>query len=383
MNIAYFTDIRSIHGHSWISHFASAHRTILICEKDPAGKNLYENDSRITVYPVLPKTYPLRNFAERNAAVREVKKILRDCKTDIAHSMYALPYAFWPWHARFPRHIATTRGSDVLVHFRNNREKAKTWKEKLIHAALDRRMIRSLDAAQCITCTSTQQEQVIRTMVRNHAKIHLVRTGVDTRNFLAHCKGTQPAGPPVLLSNRAMTPLYNIHLLVEAFALLKKSGRFPGMRMIVLNYQSDPAYFERVKKTVADEKLENEIEFREKQNPQELAALYDQCHAVLMAPEQDGSPVSGVETLLARKPLLLPPLDYDKQVFGPGAVWHFRDYSAASIAESISEILAKDKNELEQKTKPGFDAAMLHADRDSQLAKVEELYRHMMKNPRA
>lgn len=378
MKIAYFTDIRSIHGYSWISHFAGRHGTILVCEKDAPQDTLYQADRRIAVYPVLPKTYPLRNFAERISAVREIKNILRDRKTDIAHSMYALPYAFWPWHAGFPRHIATTRGSDVLVHFRHNREKARTWKEKFIHAALDKRMIRALDAAQLITCTSEQQAAVVRSMVHDPSRIHLVRTGVATGEFLSHCQGIRPPGPPVILSNRAMTPLYNIHLLVEAFALLKDSGRFPGIRMILLSYHADAAYLARVKSTVDALGLREDVRFMDKLNSRALAALYDECHLVWMAPQQDGTPVSGVETLLARKALVLPPLDYDTEIFGKGAVKKFEAFSAPAIARAAAELLGMPEQSLQAALQTGFDAAMQHADRDTQLAKVEQLYGQLM-----
>lgn len=381
MNIAYFTDILSLHGFYWIRHFAAKHNVILICEQEPGFAEWYANKPRIKVYTILPTLYPLRNISQRKKAVADIRALLDQHQIDIVHSMYAMPYAYWGWHLRHPRHIVTTRGSDMLVDYKTRRAQATSLRAKITHTLLDRQTEKALNHARFITSTSEKQISVIKTFVRDHEKISCIRTGTDAESFLRFLDAAPAAKPgeTLIFSNRALHPHYNIHLLIEAIGLLRKKRPAENIRLLTTEFGADPAYAEKVRALIQQLDLQNAIDIVPMASREQLAAFYKRSKIAVMAPFTDGTPVSGIEAMLARTPLLLPRIDYDQLFFSADKCWSFESFTAESIAAAIETILDTPENDRQAKTDRAFEAAFRHADTAKEMHKVELLYERMLK----
>ena len=151
MRIAYIANADSIHCHKWITYFAQNNDVILICFEDQQNLDLYKTFSNITIYSILPKSYPLRKLWLRSRILKQLKDILKKHSIQIVHSMYAVPNAFWAYHLNFKNHIITTRGSDMLVDYSKTFQTPKNLNEKITYYFLKRLIKNSCNAAKYIT----------------------------------------------------------------------------------------------------------------------------------------------------------------------------------------------------------------------------------------
>jgi len=300
---------------------------------------------------------------------------------DIIHSMYAHPYAYWGWHLRFPRHIVTTRGSDVLVDYRKRREQARSLRQKGAYYLLDRLTEKALRHARFITCTSQRQYEVVEEITGDPSKISLVRTGVDAAAFLAQLAAApqEPARDTIIFSNRALNALYNIHLIAEAFALLKKRLPQLPLKLLTVDYNTNAQYKKELEQTIQRLALDDSFIIAPAADPRTLASYYKNAAIVVMAPSSDGTPVSGIEAMLAQKPLLCPPLRYDRELFSESTCKTFASYSAERIAEALEKLLLLPENEKRNMTAAAHAAALQHADFPREMEKIEALYQAIMR----
>jgi glycosyltransferase involved in cell wall biosynthesis len=102
----------------------------------------------------------------------------------------------------------------------------------------------------------------------------------------------------------------------------------------------------------------------------EIIQTYKSAQLVVMTPMSDGAPVSALETMAAGSPLILPPLDYDQDLFGKG-VHFFKKFEASELADTMFRIL----NNIEKiDTNTAQKIALAKADRRTEMQKLAYIY---------
>lgn len=373
MRIAYMAASTCVHGHKWISHFAKHHDVILLCEEDSGDPVLYARSPEVKVLPILPRAYPVRRVLEKRRALSRIRAAIAEHRTEVIHSMYAMPYSLWAHDIGFRNHIVTTRGSDVLVDYKELRQ-PRGLGARVTAYFLRRALERTLRTACYVTSTSTTQQDAIRHLVAA-SRLLLVRTGVDVAGFLSVYGGLS-AGPKVghlILSIRGMLPKYNIDLILDAFAVFRqRSGIYA--RLVTINYPPGQPYLSLIREKIAASPFRDAITILEAQSREGLLQLYRDADLVVMFPRSDGTPVSGVETMLAQKPLLVGPLAYDTELFNPGTVWATKSFAVSELADSMAELLRSSRDTVRTKTDRAFNLAQEHADLQKEVLKIERLY---------
>lgn len=378
MQIAYFASPVSSHDCKWINHLSKNKKVIVICAKEGTSFPLLNND--IEVFDVLPDTYPLLNFFKRYQIIRKIKKILKKEKIEIVHSMYAMPNAIWAYHSKIPFHIVTTRGSDILVDYKLRLNKSESLRAKITNSSLKRLLKNSFETATFITSTSKQQKDVITEFIDDHQKLKIVRTGVYSEDYIKYNFGSCLDKTEInILCPRGMNPLYNIDLIIRSFKILVDNNPQSAFTLTLINYLTQKEYLSEIESLIQELGLKNFVTILPNQTHEGLLSVYNKADIVIMVPKSDGTPVSGIEAMLAKRPLILSPLKYDEDIFNLDTIWKIEAFTEESIYKTIEEVLDYPKGNLTKKLDAAFKIALKYADTTNEMMKIEDLYNTILK----
>lgn len=380
MNIAYIADRFSNHNIKWINSFVDQNNVIIICEESLAGNTKAPEISNVKVYPVLPKVYPLTNIWKRYKIIRKIKKILRENNTEILHSMYVVPYSIWGYHSKFKRHIVTTRGSDVLVDYSNTYSNPNGLRNKYIGFFMKKIFDRAIKGAMYVTSTSYGQQKIIANITKETGKLKLVRTGTYVQKFMKiGAKIQRNDSSTIIFSNRAMRPLYNISIIIDTFISLKNQNKVDNLKLLLCNYNTDKEYFGKIQNQIEKSNYKQDITVLNDIDMERLIQAYKNADIVVMIPSSDGLPVSGVEAMVLKKPLIVGNVAYDDDMYNDNTVWSLPEITPAALEEKINEILLLSEYDIKLKTEQAFNNAVELADTEKEMKKIEELYKDMLK----
>jgi glycosyltransferase involved in cell wall biosynthesis len=375
--ILYIADPNMIHDLKWISFFSAQSNDYQVfmlvrkCHADLLGQANFakiEAKYQLKILGII-NDFSIRHFCKTMRQARQIRQYLSDNKIDIFHVMYAEPNSLWA-NIRLPAHILpilTTRGTDVLQTIPDFFEK-KTIIARL--AAFFYR--RAFGRFAHITGTSTRQLQAVaRLAPSTKANLLLVRTGIDVAALDAPPAATPPlnSNKKIIFFPRAMRPLYNHELALQACALLSPDLQAKYQLVFVNRDNPDTAYVAKIAAALEDQKMD--FSFLPQLPPAQLFSLYRQAAAVVMCPLSDGTPVSALEAMAVSAPLILSPLAYDADLFAPDAVCILPDWQPQSLANAISNILLGTANIDSQKA---ARLARQLANRDTEMKKLANLY---------
>ena len=99
--------------------------------------------------------------------------------------------------------------------------------------------------------------------------------------------------PPTIVSDRALEPLYNVDVIIRAFARLRE--RLPDARLIVAHDGSERSRLE----ALARELGPGAVSFVGRLTPPELAETLSKAHVYVSVPSSDSFALSTVEAMAA------------------------------------------------------------------------------------
>jgi glycosyltransferase involved in cell wall biosynthesis len=311
INIAYIANPTSIHDCKWINHFNKKHNIIIICSE--FFKDSFYLDQGIKVYRILPE-FPHKNIIKRNRILSTLNKIVENESIDIVHTMYAFPNAFWVNLIQFKNHIITTRGSDVLVDYKNLFKPHSSIKEQLTNKYFIKQFHDSFNNAKYITSTSISQQEIIRNFLIDHKKLKLIRTGIDISDFIEIVeKAKRNEIEAVIFSPRSMMPIYNIDIIIKAFNQVLK--KHPKMKLVLINDVPNEIYASEILHLINKLGLVENCIVTNKLTKKEMVEWYMNSKVVVSIPRTDGSPNSVLEAMLARRSIIMGDYNYDSHLF--------------------------------------------------------------------
>jgi glycosyltransferase involved in cell wall biosynthesis len=208
---------------------------------------------------------------------------------------------------------------------------------------------RILERADALLVKSEGLLSAMTTLADVGDKAHVVRWGIDPRDFFP-----DPAGAAawrrklqlrddalVVLSPRLLRPLYNIHMIVEAFADVARS--VPGAVLLIAEYGADAEYRRDLQERIASLNLGQRVRFLGAVPQPDMRGLYSAAAAVVMVPTSDGLPQSLFEALASGAPVLLGHLPAYAEIVDEGQSALFVELNASSIAKGLGRLLRDDR----------------------------------------
>ncbi len=375
MNILYFANPNSVHDAKWINHFAIENEVIVISHTTKNETSSLLN--KIEVLDFLPSIFPYKNPFQQVHILKKLKKIIKDKKIDIIHTMYVYPNAFWAYKLKFNRHIITTRGSDILVDY-NQKFCFPKLRERFAFFAYKRLFENALNHAIYITSTSEKQQKVIQTFIKNSSKLQLIRTGVDIDFLKKLMPMPNKKSSITLFSIRGIKEIYNIDLIINAFELILKAVQNVEVKLKLASFPCDQRYLDKIKSQITELGLQKKCEILPFLNRENMALQLANADIIISVPKSDGTPVSLLEAMIAKKPIIMNDLEYDQDLFNNDTIWQIQKANAIKIKEEVLSLLQISQQEIEQKTSLAQSNVERYADLKKSLIKVKALYDRML-----
>jgi glycosyltransferase involved in cell wall biosynthesis len=326
---------------------------------------------RCTLLPrPLLRRLPRRLFAHTADYLIGLPRLVRRWRPDVIHVHYVSQLAALALvPVRGVPLVLTVMGADVL-----EEQVPRPLMQDLAVRALFRR-------AAAVTAKSEFLAQRCRQLGTPPGRVHLVPWGVPLQLFRprsqveARSRLALPAKTPILLSSRALDPLYNHLELLEAFAALGEED-FPRGRPLLLFSRNaqDPDYARRVEERARQ--LGVATRFLDPLEQEGMPYLYASADACVSIPASDGLPQTMLEALACGRPVVSLDLEaYSELPFEGDAlvrVAHAKGRpQVAALAQGLRAVLTEGE-------RPGLAAARewiaAHADFRRSVETVRGLY---------
>jgi len=331
MRLCFVGNPGSIHTQRWVGHFAQmGHETHLInLGPQPAHKFDWQGPQHHNLPP--PPRIPvpgLRGIVMLDARRRALRGLLQQIQPDILHAHSVADPGWFAALSGFHPFVLTAWGSDVLLGLRRGPR---------LHRWLTRYALRHADL---LTADARSVLDAAQPHLRLGAQVELIRFGVDTRTFSPGFDTTWQVrlslgSGPVLLSIRQCHPLYNIDVILRAFAHVREE--FPAARLLIklVSQTSADPYLAELRALADQLALSDAVVYVPQISYAELPDLYRAADIVLSVPSSDGLPVSVLEAMACGAPVIASDLPALRELTDEGAdlsLVPMRDVDALSRA---------------------------------------------------
>jgi glycosyltransferase involved in cell wall biosynthesis len=377
MNILFVADPNSIHDLKWMSFFSTRYSCFLIARHEhklPSDSDVscFFRETGIRFLGTIPDIR-ISSIFELLPATFWLIKLIRAQRIRLIHIMYAEPNALWALFFRLCglKIIITTRGSDIL------RTIPYFFKErKLRHVHTRFLYRRAFRHADLVTCTSSSQAKAIRELLCRNARIQIIRTGA----LVSSIEATSPqySHPDLrfkgyILFPRLMQPVYNHEFALAAIAELSTRARSCFKFVFVDRDGDNHRYIHGIGKLISS--IDAKIIWLNRLDSAGLWSLIKGAALVVMTNKSDGTPVTAIEAMICRTPLILPPLDYDEDLFGDG-ILKFKEWKSAALSSLIEMFIdgeiSVDLLSLEERAKR-------FGDTEVEMSRLDAVYRELLK----
>lgn len=347
MNILFLAHPGSIHDIKWMSYASSLPENKCICISRDADKvflgkgefaELQQKDIHFAGY--LPDFSIMRPWQTLSGYL-ELKRIIKKHQIDVFHILYAEPNALWVWGKRvldIPV-IITTRGSDILITIQN------TFQSNSIINRIVKKIYRSaFKNADYITCTSKAQINNVKTLTGRKICIELLRTGLDLETIASSQENMIPEsvdGKKYIFFPRNMRPVYNHQFALEAIKKLPVSIKEEFFFVFLNSDSQDLNYLNIIKEKMSQLNCSKFI-FLPTLSQKDVFALYGGATMVVMTPISDGSPVSAMEAMACGSIVVLPSINYDKDLFNENTCKFYRPNDSSNLSKVMMELINND-----------------------------------------
>lgn len=370
MNILYLADPSPVsHDVKWMNHFLEEGHKVFFLTRPTTSENV--NHDHLGDARFIGEIHDFSIFRPKNIfkGFQIIVDSIKKYQIDIFHILYAEPNALWALFARFYncKVILTTRGTDILVtipQFRSAKNLSKLYVPKLYNLAF-----KQFDV---ITCTSVQQIASINKISKDAPKPCLIRTGIDisfVESFKKQNDHKSKIEGKYVFFPRSMKSLYNHEFAIRAISKMNSTFKDCYTFVFIGRDSKDVQYVKEISRL-----MENspgvKFEFLNWQDRNSLYSLYMYASLVVMTPKSDGSPVSAFEAMAFQVPVILPPLNYDDDIFGKN-VYQFHAWDENELTDLIEKALTTDNTKLIENA---YITVLKRANKELEMKKLLRLY---------
>lgn len=211
---------------------------------------------------------------------RPVRRIIRRLKPDIVHAHQFGAHALYAWFSGQQRLVITAWGSDILV--RPKQSRCYRWLVKFLIGKADR-----------ITADSDQVTKELLRLGARPAQILNFPLGIKQQVWEQLRINQPPPEPLLICSPRLHEPVYNIKLILAAFA--RMSAAQPHVQLWLLG---DGSLTSDLKRYARENHLERAV-FWGRLAPPEALNRIARSAVFVSVPSSDATPVSMLEGMAA------------------------------------------------------------------------------------
>ena len=269
--------------------------------------------------------------------------------------------------SRFHPLVVTAMGSDI----------SPTVGYRGLYAPFTRRL---LESADCITVKSAFMQQMLRQIGDFAYKTKRVTWGVDLDLFrpdravepLRRKMGI-PESALVFFDPRAIHPLYNKHLVLEAFRRYVDAGGAEAV-LLIAGFNADKRYMNQLQKQVDESRLRKSVLFIPQQNRFNMADLYSLADIVVSFPRSDGFPQTIYEAWASGRFMILSDLPQYRDELRDGITARLVDLrDVQALADSLNWVSQHSEARLAAR-KTGPARARAIADKSVETEKMNQIY---------
>lgn len=355
------------------------HRVVLLTSRPSASE--IEGVTQLATPRGVPAWCPraLRGAVHYGLSAVRFLRVAQSYRPDVFHIHFATNRYGWLASLLGSRPlVVTVMGSDVAPF--EDHERPETFGDWMT--------LRLLREANYITPPSNFLVEVIDRLGNFRGKTERIIWGISLDTFepsdasgLRKRLGLSPTAR-VIVSPKTLQPLYRIHLLVEAMAIVRRSC--PDAVLVMSEYVPDEAYREEILRRIDELDLREQAVFSGPIESSEMPAFYSMADVSIAIPPRDGMPLALFESLACGTPQILSRLArYEEIVQHEQSAW-FVDPDPESIAAGIVRLLEDD--ELRARlVRHGRRIVEEEADLDEQVARVDARVRQLAETipPRA
>jgi len=298
---------------------------------------------------------------------RSLRRLIGSIRPDVLHAHYVTRYATAAWLSGFHPYVVTVWGSDVQAAVRTS------WRHKM-------QALIALRAADLVTGGSEHLVKLAIAAGSRPSRTKYVHFGVDTDRF---SPGPDPAalrarlglqGRRVVLSNRAITPIYRQTVVVEALA-----GLPSDVVVVMTRHLAQTPELATVQARAAELGVADRLVIADTIDDIEMPDLYRLADVVVSIPESDGGPTTIAEALAVGRPVVatdLPSAREWQHELGREALVPVGD-SAATV-EAILAALGRSPDEEGPRSAGARRAVLERADERRNMEMMEKFYRDLV-----
>jgi len=338
----------------------------------------------VTLGPVLPvsgidvRTRPIpETLPQAVAAARGFLRDLRSFQPDLLHVHYAGgKLGTLAAYSGLRPLVVTVMGGDVQPEQHLDG-----------HAPLERRATRRLlEQADLLLAKSEALRRELAQFGDFDAKTEVVRWGIDVARFRRDPAagrawrerlGLAPDARAVL-SPRLLRPLYNVHLLLEAWPSVLE--RVPTAVLLLSEHRALPDYRARLEERAHALGLAARVRFIGAIDYADMPGLLSACDLSVSIPASDGLPQSLFEALASETPALLGRLDSYAEAVTDGAHALLVDFEPSKVAAAIVRLLLE-RELVARLTRAGLARVREIASLPREAERVESFYRRALERP--
>ncbi|KAA3646347.1 MAG: glycosyltransferase [Chloroflexi bacterium] len=292
---------------------------------------------------------------------------IRLIKPDLIHVHYASKgFSAIPL-ARFHPLVVSTMGSDI----------APTVAYRGIYAPFIKYL---LDHADRITTKSLFMDETLLEIGDFAHKIERVTWGIDLNHFVLDRSTKElrkewsiPEKEFVFFDPRAARPLYNKHLILQAFAEYLKQADIPAT-LLVAEFNADKKYLSQLKDLAREMNVMHKVRFIKDIPPDNMADYLSLADIVISIPSSDGFPQTLYEAMACGSFLIVSNMPQYQHVFEDGITAKFVEGDDVdSIVDGL--VWAVSHSKVRQRARAlGREYVELHANRQTQNELVNQMY---------
>jgi glycosyltransferase involved in cell wall biosynthesis len=367
IRLAFLGDPNSVHVRRWLAYFVEHGHEVTLLEG--FGTEVEPGlDARIRVERFRAGRSRIPGLGGWRTR-RSLRAALERVGAELLHAHFVRRYGWQAAASSFHPLVVSGWGSDVLV------KRLRTWRVRW----RDRWTLRGADL---VTVTNAFMRDAIVANGARRARVALVQHGVDTSRFHP---GPADAGildrhglggNRIVLSHRAIRPLYRHDVVLSAFAVATDDAI---LAMSALG--ADPRTLDEVRRRASELGIANRVLILDRIGPEELPDVYRAAAVVVSVPESDSFSVTLQEAMASGVPLVvgdLPPTRAVLAEVSPQSLVPIGDVEATAIA--LRRALEASPDDRERTAVAMRAWAVREADYEANMSRMETLYRGLIES---
>jgi L-malate glycosyltransferase len=287
MRILLLSDTYSEHTEKWALGLSSSGVQVGLFSFNRSSYPWYENNNNITVLFEPSEKLDTSSKLSYLKFVRTLKKIIKKFQPDVVHAHYATSYGLIGALSGFHPFVISAWGTDVM----------KFPQKNIFNRTILKYNLRKADA---VCATSHTIKEFLKPVTNK--LIHVIPFGVDVDEFCEKEVDSLFGKESFVIGCiKALEELYNIDVLINAFAVLTSRNRSKSLKLLVIGVGSQER---KLKKMVSDLKLEDDVVFTGRIAFSEISNYFNMLDVLVNISDYESFGVSVIEAMACEKPVI-------------------------------------------------------------------------------